>query len=366
MLRDELLMTRYAARLDRLCELAEKEVERTRHEPPFRAVAEFYREHFGALREAFNDHLPARPRRRVQALPGRGFLEIITCGATHGFLPLMQATPQAVRAQISIAASHYRHAFGRDPTGIWLAECGYFPGVERFLASEGIRYFFVDTHGIADATPRPVYGVYAPIYTEPAWPRSGATPSRRQQVWSAETGYPGDPVYREFYRDIGYDLDLDYVRPYIQPTGDRKNTGIKYYRITGKTAHKELYDPKLARERAEEHAGNFLFNRERQVEHLAVGDRRAQADRRRALRRRALRPLVVRGAVVPRGADPQDGVRPGRGPARHPERLPRRAAREPGRHPADVAPGARGATRRSGSTARTTGSTAHLHQAPSR
>jgi 1,4-alpha-glucan branching enzyme len=90
------------------------------------------------------------------------------------------------------------------------------------------------------------------------------------QVWSAEHGYPGDPVYREFYRDIGWDLDYDYIRPYIQATGDRKNTGIKYYRITGKVplGAKQLYDPAAARARAETHAGNFLFNRTKQVEFL--------------------------------------------------------------------------------------------------
>jgi len=58
------------------------------------------------------------------------------------------------------------------------------------------------------------------------------------------------------------------VGEYVQPTGDRKNTGIKYHRITGKTAHKELYDPYWARERAAEHASNFMFNRQQQIEHL--------------------------------------------------------------------------------------------------
>ena len=36
----------------------------------------------------------------------------------------------------------------------------------RVLAAERIRYFFVDTHGIAHASPRPLFGVYAPIFTE--------------------------------------------------------------------------------------------------------------------------------------------------------------------------------------------------------
>jgi 1,4-alpha-glucan branching enzyme len=181
----------------------------------------------------------------------------------------MQATPEAVRAQIAVAVAHHRLHFGRDPVGIWLPECGYYPGLDALLASENIRYFFVDTHGISDATPRPRFGVYAPVYTPTGPAAFGRDPESATQVWSAEHGYPGDPDYREFYRDIGWDLDDEYVRPYVQATGQRKNVGIKYFRITGRTQHKEPYDPRRARDRAAEHAGNFMFNRERQIEHLA-------------------------------------------------------------------------------------------------
>ncbi|WP_257456456.1 glycoside hydrolase family 57 protein [Archangium lipolyticum] len=269
MLRDELLMERYARRLDQLCELGAREVHRTRNDPVFGRLAHFYRDHFESLRSAFRERYKRDLVGAFRRLQDAGHLEIITCNATHGFLPLMQQTPEAVRAQISVAANHYRLTFGRDAPGIWLAECGYFPGVEKYLAAERIRYFFVDTHGVMDATPRPLHGPFAPIYTEAGVAAYARDPESSQQVWSSEHGYPGDPVYREFYRDIGWDLDLDYVRPFIQPTGDRKNTGFKYYRITGKTQDKQPYDPDVARERAATHAGNFLFNREKQFEWLA-------------------------------------------------------------------------------------------------
>ncbi len=269
MLRDELLMGRYSKRLDRLCELTDREVHRTRDDQTFGPIARFYQRHLAQLRAAFHDRYGRDLVGAFRRLQDAGYLEIITCTATHGFLPLMQQNPTAVRAQISVAANHYRGTFGKDPVGIWLAECGYYPGVEEYLAAEGIRYFFVDTHGVADATPRPVHGVYAPLYTEAGVAAFARDPESSQQVWSADHGYPGDPVYREFYRDVGWDLDLDYVRPYIQATGERKNTGLKYFRITGRTAQKEPYDPAAARERAATHAGNFMFNRERQVEHLA-------------------------------------------------------------------------------------------------
>ncbi|WP_342381401.1 DUF1957 domain-containing protein [Myxococcus stipitatus] len=270
MLRDELLMDRYAKRLDLLCELGEREVHRTRKDATFGPLATFYRDHFRSLRQAFHERYRRDLVSAFRRLQDAGHLDILACNATHGFLPLMQQVPEAVRAQVSVAANHYRQHFGRDPSGIWLAECGYFPGLERILSAERIRYFFVDTHGLTDATPRPLHGPYAPVFTESGVAAYARDPESSQQVWSAEYGYPGDPSYREFYRDIGWDLDLDYIRPFIQPTGDRKNTGFKYFRITGKTQDKQPYDPRLARERAVVHAGNFLFNRQRQLEHLAT------------------------------------------------------------------------------------------------
>src|SRR5512132_3874312 len=268
MLRDELLMSRYAKRLDSLCELCDKEVQRTRADAQLGPLAWHYREHLYHLRRLFHDRYRRDLVAAFKRLQDAGAVEIITCGATHGFLPLM-IHGESIRAQIQVACAHYRMHFGRDPRGIWLPECGYAPGIDRYLAAENIRFFFVDSHALANAVPRPRRGVYAPVYTPGGVAAFARDPESSMQVWSAEHGYPGDPVYREFYRDIGWDLDYEYVKPYIQPTGQRKNVGIKYFRITGKTAHKEPYDPARARERAATHAGNFMFNRERQIEHLS-------------------------------------------------------------------------------------------------
>ncbi len=269
MLRDDLLMGRYARRLDRLVELADREVHRTRNDPTFNGLAHHYRHEFGRLRHLFEDRYRRDLVGAFRRLEEAGRLELATCGATHGFLPLLQQYPEAIRAQIEVAAASHRRHFGRNPAGIWLPECGHFPGLDPFLAEQDIRWFVVDTHGVADASPRPRYGVYAPVYTRSGPAAFARDPESSMQVWSAESGYPGDAAYREFYRDVGWDLDQDYVREFIQPNGQRKNVGIKYFRITGKTPHKEPYDPRWARERAAEHAGDFMFNRERQIRHLA-------------------------------------------------------------------------------------------------
>jgi 1,4-alpha-glucan branching enzyme len=141
--------------------------------------------------------------------------------------------------------------------------------VGQTLSDEGIRFTILETHGLTRAEPRPKWGVYAPIYSPSGLAAFGRDPESSRQVWSSAEGYPGDYDYREFYRDIAYDLEMDYLRPYIHPDGIRLDTGIKYYRVTGKTNHKEPYDPERAENKAEVHAGDFIFNRRKQVEYLA-------------------------------------------------------------------------------------------------
>jgi len=270
MLRDPLLQERYDSHLAQLEELAEMEIDRNAHNGHLRYLAEHYAEEFNTVRhfwERHNHDLIGAFKQFVDT----NNLEIITCGATHGYLPLMKMYPEAVWAQIQVACESYEESFGRSPKGIWLPECAYYEGVERMLADAGLRYFITDGHGILYARPRPRFGTYAPIFTEAGTAAFGRDHESSQQVWSSEVGYPGAAEYREFYRDLGWDAEYEYIKPYVMPNGQRKNVGIKYHKITGKglgLSDKALYDPYWAREKAAEHASNFMYNRERQVQHL--------------------------------------------------------------------------------------------------
>jgi 1,4-alpha-glucan branching enzyme len=269
MLRDPLLQDRYVRHIERLIELSEKEVGRTGGEPPFGRLAQMYLDSFLAARDYFVDKWGKDLTRAFRNLQDHGGVELIPCAGTHGYLPLMTVVPEAVRAQVTVAVEQHTKCFGREPRGIWLPECGFEPGIDGFLSEAGLRFFFTDAHGVLHATPRPRYGVFSPILCPSGTAAFGRDIESSRQVWSSKEGYPGDYWYREFYRDIGYDMDYEYVRPYICADGKRKNTGIKYYRVTGPTARKEAYDPDAARERVAAHAEHFLFNREKQVEHLA-------------------------------------------------------------------------------------------------
>ncbi|MDX1764711.1 MAG: DUF1957 domain-containing protein, partial [bacterium] len=268
MMTDPLLQERYYRHITKLIELAGREVERTRWLPEFHSLAQMYYYRLNETRDYFQNRKGRNLVGAFRVLQDQQVLEIVTCGATHGFLPLMDVTREAVRAQVYTACDHYEKHMGRRPRGIWLPECGYAPGIDEILRDAGIQYFFTESHGILHASPRPKYGVFAPVVTASGVAAFGRDLESSKQVWSAEEGYPGDFEYREFYRDIGFDLEYDYIRPYLHADGVRVNTGIKYYRITGNTADKLPYDPHRAREKVAQHAGNFMFNREKQVEFL--------------------------------------------------------------------------------------------------
>lgn len=269
MLADELLQQRYLNHLHKLQELIYRELERTYQQPDFHRLAQMYQYRINQCHHIFHQEYGNNLIQAFKQLQDQGKLEVITCGATHGYFPLNNLYREAIRAQVGIAVKTYEKHFGCPPKGLWLPECAYNPGDDEILKEFGLQYFFVDTHGILFADCRPRYGVYAPVYCPSGVAAFGRDAESSKQVWSADEGYPGDFDYREYYRDIGYDLDYDYIKSYIHPDGHRLNTGIKYYRITGKQTHdKQPYMPQWAREKAAIHAGNFMFNREKQIEHL--------------------------------------------------------------------------------------------------
>jgi 1,4-alpha-glucan branching enzyme len=137
-------------------------------------------------------------------------------------------------------------------------------GLEQFLARQGLRYFFVDTHLVAGGAP---IGTYEDRFEErrldatrdgtglsPNEPYALAASGRRKvavlardprssvQVWSADFGYPGDGAYLEFHRKRGRD-------------------GLRYWQVTDRRlplGEKVPYDPATAQERADAHADHFV------------------------------------------------------------------------------------------------------------
>ena len=261
MLRDPLLLARYDRHLACLIALAESEARRLRG-----ASAEAARFHLLRLfrvrewwEEMDRDIVSA-----LEKLQDHG-LELVACAATHGFLPLMEL-PSSVDAQVRLGIASHREMFGREPAGFWLPECAYSPGLDEVLARHGIQWTALDSHGLMRADPKPRNAVWTPVFAPSGVAVFGRDRDSARQVWSAADGYPGHEDYREFYRDAGWDAPLDALHPFLHD-GQRKFTGLKLHRITGRDP-KDPYDRAAAMRAVELHATHFVDERTAQLRTL--------------------------------------------------------------------------------------------------
>ena len=266
MLSNKLLQKRYIKYLKKNIELDKKETQRTTYDSRINELSYYYLDRYTNDLHVFHDIYKDNIINGFKHFQDLGILEIITCGATHGYFPILYLTEQTVKAQIAVGVQTYEKHFGRKPRGIWLPECGYVPEADKYLKEFGIEYIITESHGILYADPAPIYGTLSPIVSPNGVIAFGRDMESSRQVWSSINGYPGDFNYREFYRDIGYDAPYDYIKPYIAHNGVRVHTGIKYHRITGKSEEKDVYNVEWAKDSAEKQAGHFLDSRKKQIE----------------------------------------------------------------------------------------------------
>jgi 1,4-alpha-glucan branching enzyme len=256
MLDDPEIMARCRAHVARMSELGAREAERLAGTDLGPAAA-FHRDRFVAV-GATLDRLGNDLLTPFGELARAGAIELITAVGTHPILPFL-AADRTRRLQIEVGLQAFEARFGFRPSGIWLPECAYAPGLDHLLGAHGIRWSFTDDGAVRAAYP-PVEG--AVLTTPGGVTLFGRDPIATRQVWDSRGGYPGDPAYREFYRDQGHDLPLEAVSPYLVENWVRSDTGLKFYRVTahgpGLMGAKAPYLPELAAERVAVHARHFV------------------------------------------------------------------------------------------------------------
>jgi 1,4-alpha-glucan branching enzyme len=197
MLTDPLLQERYINHLAGLIELADKEESRT-YGSPFHEAALMYKKRLREAMFIFRDRYHRNIVSAFKKFQHQGRIEIITCAATHGYLPLMLLQPEAVKGQIKAAVDLHTRHLGRPPRGIWLPECGYAPGIDELLKENGIKYFFADSHG--DCTPLTVHVLeYSPQFTaHRGLPHSAGTSNRLNRSGAARRGTQATTIIVNF------------------------------------------------------------------------------------------------------------------------------------------------------------------------
>ena len=252
-------------------------------------LAYWYLNLFEETKTTLNDRFKGDIIGAFKQLQNEGYIEIMTSTATHAYLPLLDQE-SSVYGQIKTGIESHKRIFETQPTVMWLPECAYRPqikagdtvlhrGFEEFLAEQGIKVFFTETHTITGGKPvgvaaGDVIGPGGEIKNRYVVPTPNDSPKRRtttynayyvtsypqqqnaqhsgvavigrnnnsgQQVWSNEWGYPGDFDYREFHKKAG-------------------TSGLQYWRVTGDDVtldKKDYYHPDWAKYKTDQHAEHY-------------------------------------------------------------------------------------------------------------
>jgi 1,4-alpha-glucan branching enzyme len=269
MLSDKILGDKYIAYLDAQLALAAAEEERIGGDPAFGPLARMYKNLYRADKDDFVELYGRDILAAFDYYYKKGRVELLTSAATHAFLPLFRDSPESIVAQVETAIVTHRNAFGKHPAGFWLPQLGWYPGVAEVLRAYNVQYTVVTTKGAIFGDPTPERGSFAPVECPAGLLAFVRDAEAANAVLSESSGYPSDPVYRDFYRDIGFDLPANYLQGHLEGSEERIFTGFKYWAVTGRTNNKVPYNPLSAQAKAAQHAAQFLADRSKEAENAA-------------------------------------------------------------------------------------------------
>lgn len=236
----------------------------------------------------------------LKSLQDKDAIEIMTCGATHGYFAIL-GTEESIEMQVITAINNYEKHFGRKPRGMWLPECAYRPayewhsyipvnpfhhkrlrpGVEQILFEHNIDYFITDQELLDNSYPIGRFEDdektdFMPInrldYIPKPW-NFDKNPLRlhlaassekvefgyaaaftrhrdiAMQVWSGEVGYPAEADYLDFHKK-------------------HMASKLRYWRVTDKKAdmmYKTLYHPDWVFHKLDMQANHFIHQIENTI-----------------------------------------------------------------------------------------------------
>lgn len=186
-------------------------------------------------------------------------IELWTSTPDHNFLPFFEKKTSDYFIQRGVDL--FTEVFGRQPDGFWLPECAFRPGVEDGLIKAGIRQTALTPHAIEVYHPE----IKSGLYQHGDLKLLVHDYRLAMHIWKTEFDtFPSNHIYREFYRDMGFDVAATYFDEIGVKIPEKRRgkvwTGIKYHASTdGKRGlgYKNTYDIAAARKQVIADAATF-------------------------------------------------------------------------------------------------------------
>jgi 1,4-alpha-glucan branching enzyme len=201
-----------------------------------------------------------------------GQIELMTCGLTHAYLPLL-SSKQSVDIHIHGAQKIHEQHFGAASHSMWLPECGFESSIQsesqsfhldESLLKHDISMIFLDQqHNIEYDEESQKILKHCPAFLIPLFPITFAKKTSERtlkslirhktacdKVWSKESGYPVHSAYLDFHKK-------------------EFNSSLRYWKVTDHKTGQEYklpYSPIEAKQCAKEDANDYI----RYLEEIAL------------------------------------------------------------------------------------------------
>ena len=260
MLSDESLQDSYIEWLEKRNQLGLKELERNKDNQQVVQTVQQLIDVNNQRRDEFVEKFSKKLIPAFASYMNKGMIELLGTTGTDIFMPYYADMKEIISAQIECGLHSYRQFFGIVPEGFWLPEFGYTPGVEKLIKAYGYTYTILDSRSVLLAEKAPECGAFYPSRTE----NSLVIFTRANEIETELYGEDGiifHEAYRNQNRDIGYNLPMEDLSPFISEGSVRYTTGFKYWNRCFNNQDEAFYNKDAALKQASDDAKVFVQKR---------------------------------------------------------------------------------------------------------
>ena len=253
LLSDSVVKKQYVDYLDKLIDFGKNEIVRTKGFKEINKLAVSYLEKTVETKRYFTEVYESNLLKYFANFAKKGLVEILATTGTYLFMPHYADMPEILNAQVETGLYSVRHYFGINAEGFFLPEMGYAPGIERVLRMYGVNYTILPTQSFLLGEVAPEKGIFAPCRCYNSLSLFATDKINLE--------YNKNEIYKNFNKDIAWELELKELTPFIKKGQARTASGFCYF--NNSFTDSEI-NPKVMKK------SEFIYNEENVLNQITI------------------------------------------------------------------------------------------------